>query len=202
MILQQRSFEQALEDNLALYTELPDTSNHNLFQTHREISVARYALSKQAEAYAKAIEILMDVIDNSVNQSSNPKALTDIMMAINAIESKSRSLIQSVQQVTQLLGQAVNIDVDKANLSALILRLPSLVRDSISHVSNDPQLADRISSTLDSRISEMMIACRFTTASSPLEQQQSPAITLDQYSSMINSIPTQPTHVQPQGASS
>lgn len=192
MILQQRTFEEALEENLALYTELPDTSNQNLFQAHREISLARYALSKQAEAYAKAIEILMDVIDNSVNQSSNPKALTDIMMAINAIESKSRSLIQSVQQVTQLLGQAVNIDVDKANLSALILRLPSLVRDSITHVSNDTQLADRISSTLDSRISEMMIACRFTTAFSPLEQQQSPAITLDQYSSMINSIPTQP----------
>ena len=188
------SFEQALQDNLALYTTQPDVSGKDLFQTHREIAYARYALTQQANTYAKAVEILSTLLETATEGAvHNAKLLTDIMVAINAIEMKSISLISSVRAVTELLGRAVNIDVDKAALSSMVLRLPSLVRETISSASNDPLLADKIAGSLDAKISEMMVAIRFNSvdyAGAALDGPQ--GISYEQYVSLHDTVPSQP----------
>lgn len=193
MPYQSKEFEQTLAENLALYTMQPDVSGKDLFQTHREISYARYALSQQAQSYAKAIELLTHVLDIHPSEVySQPKLLTDVMVAINAIEVKSISLIRSVREVTELLGRAVNIDIDKAALSSIVLRLPSLVRESIAQISNDPELAQRISTNLDNRLSDLMIAFRFNPQQQTPESSESVGITFNQYAQLHDTVPTQP----------
>lgn len=197
MIQQSKTFEQVLEDNLALYVSDPDFPDQHLFKTHREISLARYALSKQAEAYARTVEILLTLIDRAIDRqdpTTNPQLLSNLMVNLAEIERRSSALINSVRSVTELLGKAVTIDVDKASLSALVIRLPSLVRESINKVSNDPHLADRVSSSLDSKISELMIAMRFTSVSGDGAQVAGAPITVEQYHGLINTIPQQPLH--------
>ena len=190
MIYQKKDFEQELQDNLELYTQ--DLPSHNLFSTHREISLARFALSQQAHSYAKAIEILLLILEAASEQAAtNPKLFTDVMVAINAIENKSVALINSVRSVTELLGRAVNIDVDKASLSCMMLRLPSLVKETISQASGDTDLADKISGSLNSRITEMMVAFRFN-PNSLQPHQDVQGITYDEYASLHDTIPQQP----------
>lgn len=194
-----QSFEEALQENLALYTS-SSPSSPDLFQAHREISIARYALSQQALAYSRAVQILTTILEESVaDLSTDPKLLTNIMVVINNIESRSEKLIDSVQKVTTLLGDVVNLDVDKAALRSMLVNLPSLVKDSITQISSDPHLADEISGALNSRISQLMIAMRFdggaiidcvNNSNTSLNQRQ--GITYDEYSTLLNSVPTQP----------
>jgi len=178
-------FEQVLSDNLALYTQ---PSQQNLFSTNREISYARYALTQQALSYQRAVELLSAFLESAASQEINAKLLTDVMVSINAIEQKSISLIRSVREVTSLLNQAVNIDIDKAALSSFVSRLPSLVRETVNRI--DPNLSDKIASSLDVQLSEMMVAFRFNQQT--ITQSNPQGITFDQYAQLHDSVPNQP----------
>lgn len=187
------SFESALQENLSLYTCDTPESSHNLFQFHREISLARYALSQQAAAYHKATQIFMAFLEDAENQQVSPTLLTNVMQQLSAIENKSKSLIDSVQKVTSLLGQAVNIDVDKAALRTMLLNLPSLVQQTISTISGNPDLAQEISLNLNAKISGMMVALRFAESdATPMAGGGATGITFDQFNNLLNSVPTQP----------
>lgn len=195
-LIEKQDFEEALKENLSLYTSVPEAAGKDLFQTHREIAIARYALSKQAASYAKAIDVLFNMLalceeaaKKAIDNEQRSKVITSVMVAINAIEQKSTSLISSSKQVTELLGYAVNIDVDKANLRALLCNLPSLVKDSITSIAKDPELAERISNNLNTRISDLMVAIRFSEESF-IQQSQPNGIIIDQYNNMMNSVPT------------
>lgn len=196
MIHKKSDFEESLKENLLLYVCDPDVQGRDLFQVHREISIARYALSQQAQAYAKAMEFLTNLLEKAIEQSEKPgidhaKIVSNIMVAIGTIESKSALLINSVKTVTELLGAAINIDVDKAHLRSMVVALPSLVKESISSLTQDEQLASKVYNNLNNRITEMMIALRFQdgeTTTFGIEDQR--GITLDQYNEMINSVPT------------
>lgn len=186
------SLKQALQENLSLYCTQQEYNGKDFFQTHREISIARFALSKQAEAYFIAVDIFTHMLLEIQSQVSyDTKQITSILSILSNIESKSQSLLNSARQVTELLGKAVNIDVDKANLKSMLLNLPDLVQSSISQVTGNQDLAQQIAVSLNAKVSEMMVAFRFRDYT---EQSQSeagnPAITFDQFSAMINSVPT------------
>lgn len=185
------SFQEQLEDNLSFYTTPSTTPDQNLFLTHREIAIARYALSSQAAAYAKAIEIFTDLLDQKAN-CTDAKTLTDIMVLIASIEAKSTALINSVRQVTELLGKAVSIDVNKAALQNMLINLPSLVEKTICTVSGDISLAERVKIGLNNQISEMMIALRFEGGESLTQKDNDFNLAYEQYLGMIDSVPTQP----------
>lgn len=186
-------FEKSLQETLALYVAPPDVSGRDIFQVHREIAIARLALNNQARAYAKSIEVLFQILDKIVNSpiADEGKAITNIMSAINMIEVKSANLIKSVKDVTELLGNAINIDVDKAHLRTMLINLPSLVKKSITTLTNDDQLADKIFCNLNSQITDMMVAFRFSDGSNgvPLLEDDK-GITLQQLNEMVNSVPT------------
>jgi hypothetical protein len=187
------TFEQALQENLSLYTS--PSQSENLFSFQREVSIARFALSQQAIAYHKATLIFMAFLEDAENQPVTPQLLTSVMQQLSAIENKSRSLIESVQKVTSLLGQAVNIDVDKAALRTMLLNLPGLVEQTIITISGDSSLAQDISVNLNNRISEMMVSLRFSDgreADNMLNGGQTQGITFDQFNNLLNSVPTQP----------
>lgn len=191
-----QSFDDQLAENLQLYVADSEIPHQNLFNIQREISIARYALTKQAEAYAKGIEVFFRCLEIATDEAvMNPKLFADIMVAINAIETRSQSLIASVQKVTGLLGQVVNINIDKAALSHLILRLPSLTKEAITQVSGDSLLAERVSSDLNHRVSSLMVALRFSEDLKPVSEQQqesSSGITLEEYTGLFDTIPSQP----------
>lgn len=185
------NFDEMLKENLILYSTFSeDIEDANIFNTTREIAIARFALNSQAKAYARAVEILTSMLD-SLN-GSEASQLSSIMIAIQTIENKSKQLIESVRAVTALLGEIVNIDVDKAALRQMLINLPSLVEDTISTISDDPNLATRISTSLSNRIDSMMVAFRFndvTPTQSQRENNVSDGLLL-QYSNLINSVPT------------
>lgn len=189
------SLEEKLNETIELYITDPiDYSDPNFFKATREIKLARYALQKQAEFYSVAVEVYTELLRTAAaNAPSNAESLRNIMVAINQIELKSQSLIDSIHRVTELIGKAVTIDIDKAALSHMVLRLPSLIKESISKVSDNPELAERISSNLDSKISELMLAFRFSQPSAIAEpSEQTPGISFEQYQNLFNSVPTQP----------
>lgn len=186
------SLKQALQENLSLYCTQQEYNGKDFFQTHREISIARFALSKQAESYFIAIDIFTAMLLDIQSQvTHDAKQITSILSILSNIESKSQSLLASARQVTELLGKAVNIDVDKANLKSMLLNLPDLVQSSITQVTGNDLLAQEVAVNLNAKISEMIVAFRFRDYT---EQSQSeagnPAITFEQFSSMINSVPT------------
>jgi hypothetical protein len=190
-------FEKALAENLSLYCCEAPFHGKDLFQTHREVALARYALTQQANTYQFAIQLLTRMLEESTDSATtNPKLLTSVMVAINSIEQKSVHLISSVRAVTDLLGKAVAIDVDKAALSSILLRLPALVKESISSISDDPLLADQISSNLDIRLNEMMQTLRFNpdhlSSQASASGYSNIGITFDQYQSLHDSVPAQP----------
>lgn len=189
MIASNKTFDQLLEENLSLYTAFPE-QGQSIFSLNREVAIARFALSKQAEAYSLAVEILTELLYQVRDNSDKSNSLTSVMVAIQSIEQKSQSLIDSVQKVSTLLGSIVNIDVDRAALRNMLINLPSLVKETISSIAGDSQLAERISSGLDARISNMMIAFRFDSFVAPVGQQPQ-GIVLEQYSQMVDSVPTQ-----------
>lgn len=191
-------FTQALESNLATYLT-SSNDDINLFSTRKEISIARYALSAQALAYQTSMSILFDLLDNVRNtiNDNNHKAFTDIMTMLASIEAKSRALIESAQKVTQLLGEAVKIDVDKSALRTLLLNTPALLEETITTVSGDSQLASKISFSFNAKINELMIACRLNRDELVLNgQTQQNGIDIDDYYAIINSIPSQPNMQQ------
>lgn len=185
------NFDEMLKENLILYSTFSeDIEDANIFNTTREIAIARFALNSQAKAYARAVEILTSMLD-SLN-GSEASQLSSIMIAIQTIENKSKQLIESVRAVTALLGEIVNIDVDKAALRQMLINLPSLVEDTITTISDDPNLATRISTSLSNRIDSMMVAFRFNDVT-PTQSQRENNISdglLLQYSNLINSVPT------------
>ena len=195
------NFEKELEDNLALYTKHINTTSKDLFQCHREISLARYALSKQAESYAMAIDILMSILEKHRNtkfdakEDGSVKILTNILQMIEHIENKSKALISSASQVTQLIGAVVDIDVDKATLSHMLINLPNLVEETVSDISGNKDMAQMVSIRLGEVISGLMSQIRFT--ESKLEHKsnssdtnvESISLIQDQVTLMINSVP-------------
>lgn len=179
-----------LKENLSLYSDFADDSQ-NIFNATREIAIARYALNCQAQSYARAVEILTNMLDSLINSGAeDAKTLSSVMLAIQTIENKSKLLIESVKEVTSLLGDVVNIDVDKAALRQMLINLPSLVEETITTISDDATLANQISSTLSSRIDSMMVAFRFDAPQTHKTQNDSNLLL--QYSNLINSVPTQP----------
>lgn len=186
-------FEEELRENLLLYTSSSPVSGKDLFQCHREIAIARYALSKQAETYATAVTILTQLLERklphlNLEDPNSANLLSAVMRAISDIEEKSQRLILSVQQVTQIVGKIVDIDVDKAALRGMLVQLPVLVKESINQLSNDPNLADSISSSLSEKITDFFSSIRFDTVSLDHNSQSTDTI-LDQVDQMINSVP-------------
>lgn len=185
------AFEEALAENLSLYCSESPVPNIELFSTHREISIARLALSNQAKMYFLACETLQTLLQNAIT-SASPDLVKQIMIAVTNIEERSMKLIESSQRTINLLGSVVNIDVDKARLSALIVSLPKLVKEAITQL-GDESTADRISLSLNNRISEMMCALRHSDVPLPEEGTRSgPGISLQEYELLLNSVPSQP----------
>lgn len=186
-------FEQALQENLSLYITPQELNGKDFFQCTREISIARFALNQQAKAYYASVEIWTELLSNLSTQATDAKTLTDINMILATIENKSRSLIESSRQVTDLIGRVVSMDVDKTALRTMLFNLPNLVKDSITKISGNKQLAEDISLNLNNQISEMMIAFRFTEGKTTLIENQEPiGISFEQLDSMVNSVPSQP----------
>lgn len=186
-------FEQALQENLSLYIAPQELNGKDFFQCTREISIARFALNQQAKAYYASVEIWTELLSNLSSQATDAKTLTDINMILATIENKSRALIESSRQVTDLIGRVVSMDVDKTALRTMLFNLPSLVKDSITKITGNGELAENISLNLNNQISEMMIAFRFTEGKTdPSNQQQPIGISFEQLDSMVNSVPSQP----------
>ena len=166
-----------------------------LTSPHREISIARFALEKQFRAYAIALENLNALLEFQTQETvthsgPNPQAVaTSIFTLINTIEAKSERLIRSAKEVTEILGNAVSIDIDKANLHSLLISLPALLRETVEHTTSNPQLASEISRSLTERLESLMHSVRFSNESLP-QQQSTPGITFEQYSQMVESVPT------------
>lgn len=181
------TLDEVLKNNLERYTS-PSEYGPELFSTHREIAIARLALNNQAEAYHKAMTALQLVLDRAI-QAADERSVANIFIAIEAIEKKSQSLIDSVQKVTSLLGQIVEIDVDKASILALVSQIPSLVKDTISIVSEDETLADRISGRLNERLMHVMQTCKWN---QPEQQEAKPSgavINIDTFHQLLTSVP-------------
>lgn len=191
-MIKRTPFDEALRENLSLYCSASDVPLSELFSTHREISIARLALEKQAQTYFLAIETLNAMLDNAM-KNPNDKILQTILVTVSAIEEKSSKLIESAQRTINLLGSVVEIDVDKARLRAMIVSLPSLVKEVISSVSGNPEMAESISLNLNNRISDMMVAIRFDERNTPVVGNggESAAITLETYRELINSVPSE-----------
>lgn len=188
------TFEQVLHENLQTYVCTPDINEANLFQTHKEISIARYALSCQAMAYHHAMKILLEQLDFCQGRlSDDPKLRTDIMTTLVAIETKSKQLIQSAREVTELLGKAVEIDIDKGALRTLLINVPSIIEKSVTRVSGNPELAKNISLSVNNQISDIMIALRITRDDDMQMQQTSSGgngIDVVTFQEMLNSVPS------------
>lgn len=190
-------FEKILRENLARFTAPPDQTNIELFQVHHEISIARYALTCQAQAYHKAVEVFSLLLEQQSEQLlENPNLLTQILTNLSQIEMKSKALIESVQKVTGILGQAVNIDIDKASLASVLVRLPTLISNAITNISHDPELADRISTSVSVQLDDVIRKIRFE----PNELLGTPnnsgtnGIDLNQFAALVNTVPTGDYH--------
>ena len=183
-------FEKVLRENLARFTAPPDQTNLELFQVHHEISIARYALTCQAQAYHTAVEVFSSLLEHqSETLLENPNLLTQILTNLSQIEMKSKALIESVQKVTAILGQAVNIDIDKASLASVLVRLPSIINSSIANISHDPELADRISTSVSVQLDAVINQLRF--AEQPLlTNSPTQGISQDDFARLVNSVPT------------
>jgi len=191
------NFEQSLQENLTLYLH-QDIDEANIFQANREISIARYALTQQAESYFKAIQILnkfLEVANLNSGNAIDKNILTNVMTAIATIESKSKSLIETVHQVTRLIKDASTIDIDKSALRTIVVNIPVLVKQSISRISGDDQLAESVSLNLNNSISELMTACRLDRDQllpSTSTNMQEKGINAEQFVDLFNSVPSQP----------
>lgn len=195
MLFNHHTFDEVLKENLATFCSDSEFSHQNLFQATKEIAIARLALQKQAEFYLKAVELLTILLENAASTlAGDPKIVHQILASIDSIEQKSIALIKSSREVTGLLGQAVNIDIDKAALSQMLIRLPTLIKQVIEDNTSDPQVAERIASSLDSKLSELMVAFRFdsTSLSPATVDGEVKGISFDQYSSLYNTVPSQP----------
>lgn len=189
-MIKRTPFDEALAENLSLYCSQSDVPLSELFSTHREISIARLALEKQAQTYFLAIETLNAMLENAM-KNPNDKILQTILVTVSAIEEKSAKLIDSAQRTINLLGSVVEIDVDKAKLRAMVVSLPHLVKDVINSVSGNSEMAESISLSLNNKISDMMVAIRFDERNAAVSGTggESAAITLDVYRELINSVP-------------
>lgn len=194
------TFEQALQENLEVYCQPSTVPEANLFQCNREISIARFALNEQAKAFYAAVQIYHSILEDISNRDiQEEKTLTDVQRVLRDLETKSKSLIESASKVTDLIGRAVNIDIDKGALRSMMLSLPSLVKDSIKTITGNGELAEEISLNLNNRISDMMIAIRFSDSTLSAGAQDGGSLqqpTIDELHGMMNSIPSQPTQVQ------
>jgi len=192
---QTSTFEQALSENLSLYLATPSNDDTNLFQANREIAIARYALTKQAESYYSAINILSTFLNSSTAEKVDQNTLTNIMTAIATIEMKSRSLIETVHSVIQLLKDASEIDIDKSALRTIVVNMPVLVRQSINKITGDDSLAESISLSLNNQISDLLTACRLerdTLLPSTSTNAQERGINPEQFVDLFNTVPTSP----------
>lgn len=192
---EKKSLQEALQENIKTYIAPPHLSGPDIFQAHHELSIARFALTKQAEVYYKAVEILTEKLDQASSLSQDdPKLFSDVMVCLNAIELRSIKLIESAQKVTTLLKSVVDLDVDKASLRTMLVNLPSLVKDAIASCTQDENLADKISFSLSCRIDSLMTEFRFREESQlpTVNAGNTPAITHEDYLQLLNSVPTQP----------
>lgn len=190
-------FENELADTVQAYCVNPSIDPQNLYNVTREITIARLALDRQAQMYSKSVTMLTSLLekrfaDIKLDDQKAAQLLASVMQSINYIEAQSTSLINSVEKVIKLVGTASNIDIDKGALKTILVNLPSLVKESISSISKDENLAESISSSLNQKISDFFVAIRFsergdTTISNQPQQMDN---ILDQVNQMINSVPT------------
>ena len=193
------NFEQALSENLSLYLQTAEIEDGaNLFQANREIAIARFALTQQAQSYYQAIQILttfLEAVQETQVQQFDQKMLSNVMTTIATIEAKSKSLIETVRSVTSLLKEAASIDIDKSALRTIVVNIPVLVKNSISKISGDDQLAESVSLNLNNSISELMTACRLDRDQllpSTSTNMQEKGINAEQFVDLFNSVPSQP----------
>ena len=180
-----------LQENLSRFCQPP--SDDSLFQTHREISIARYALNQQAEAYHRSINLLQTLLEAQqipANTSDIPRILSSVFSLVQAIEAKSQKLIESAQRVQALVGSAVSLDVDKAKLHNLCLSLPHMLRECLHSLDCEEEVTSKITDMLSQKLSHAMSSLRFA---SPV--QAAPVLDnglfLDQFHELVNSVPTQ-----------
>jgi hypothetical protein len=187
----------ALTETLARYVA-HEPQHQSLISTHREIAIARYALEQQANAYHRSVALLHGILEAQSSQPSPSNTqqqaaqLSSIFSLVQAIEHKSENLIESAQKVANLVGSAMNIDFDRMKLHSLILSLPHLLRDAISQITDDDSLTESAVNRLSSQLNDTLSALRFS--ASPTQQQPTgnPGITLEQYTELLSSVPSQP----------
>lgn len=171
-----------LDEVISRYSSKQPTQN--FFQTTNEIAIARYALDQQAQSYYTTIKALKLLLSSQI-QDLTEQSLGRIMNLLSMIELKSTSLISSAEKVSHLIGDAVQIDYDKASLQAVLLSLPSLIRELGS--------TEELAASVESRIDEMLSSLRFSEKSTHSLQRSEPiGITLEQYTSLLDSVPVQP----------
>jgi hypothetical protein len=155
-------------------------------------------LTQQAQSYYQAIQILttfLEAVQETQVQQFDQKMLSNVMTTIATIEAKSKSLIETVRSVTSLLKEAASIDIDKSALRTIVVNIPVLVKQSISRISGDDQLAESVSLNLNNSISELMTACRLdrdTLLPSTAANAQEKGINPEQFMDLFSSVPSQP----------
>lgn len=193
-------FEQELADTIEQYCVNPSIDPQNLYNVTRELTIARYALNRQAEAYSKSVTILTNLLekrfaDMKLDDQKAAQLLASVMQSINYIESQSTRLIESVEKVIKLVGNASNIDIDKGALKTILVNLPSLVKESIANISKDSELAESVSNSLNQKITDFFVAVRFSerdqiVGSTSSNGSNDLASIQEQVGQMIHSVPT------------
>lgn len=184
------TLDDKLRETISLYSSYNDIDSVSLFTLNREIALARYALNEQAFAYEKAITVLSTLLEQSIcNLSSQPAVLTNILSVIQAIENKSSHLIDAVNKVANLVGNAALIDIDKAMLKTTLLSLPEAVRDTIVSLTSDENLADRVSISLSGKVNQLMLSIKGNNSEADVSFNTN-AVTFDDLQNMVNSVPT------------
>lgn len=168
--------EEALRENMLSYAK--HTYEENIYHTQKEIALARYALTKQAEAFHELI-----------NSPETKKFINEHpVVGSQLLEQRSRALIESSTLVSRLVQSAVNTDINKAEIHALLSSLPDIISTEIKHIGGTESAAAAALQRITLRISDLRDKLKYENT----QYTQQAGITYEEYGELLQSVPTQP----------
>lgn len=167
------------------------SSNGTLFRATREISIARYALEKQAEIYHRLLSSLQELA------VSNPN-LELLSSLIKTIEERSTRLVNNVNSVVKSLRYAQEIELahsansslDPAQVYAVISQLPVILENILLKVTNDAVLATEVTRYFGEELANLnTIFSGSQNNGNSSNNNLIQGVIEEQYVAMLNSVP-------------
>jgi hypothetical protein len=174
--------EEAISVNLLRYLEYNKDTNPAYFKARREVAISRLALQKLTDAYHSTVVWL------EAAQQQLPTDQAQVLTLTALVESKGRSLIEHALKVTQTLKIGADIEavlstrLDGVQVYSVISQLPALLQETVTRITNDPQLAASIAEDFNRALQGALNVIDSTPATAG-------HITEKQVIDMLNSVP-------------